>query len=190
MLYKLIVLQLCLQSAAAAFSGAAASTSKLTQSRLAAQQRTPSAEMAIGLNLEGKTAFVAGVGDSSGYGWAICKALAEAGCKITVGTWPPVLGIFEKSLKSGKFDEDMVLSDGSKMSIEKVYPLDAVFDEVRACVRACACVCVHARACVCVCAFLLCVRVRVCMCSERGVCNGDPQRAMTWRTTHTAHHLA
>ena len=28
----------------------------------------------------------------------------------------------------GKFDEDMVLSDGSKMEIEKVYPLDAVFD--------------------------------------------------------------
>ena len=129
MLYKLIVLQLCLQSAAAAFSGAA-STSKLTQSRLAAtQQRAAAAEMAIGLNLEGKTAFIAGVGDSSGYGWAICKALAEAGCKITVGTWPPVLGIFEKSLKSGRFDEDMELSDGSKMSIEKIYPLDAVFDE-------------------------------------------------------------
>jgi len=29
---------------------------------------------------------------------------------------------------AGKFDEDMILSDGSKMSIAKVYPLDAVFD--------------------------------------------------------------
>jgi len=39
-----------------------------------------------------------------------------------------VLGIFEKSLKAGKFDEDMMLEDGSKFSIEKIYPLDAVFD--------------------------------------------------------------
>jgi len=74
-------------------------------------------------------AFVAGVADSTGYGWAICKALAEAGATVTVGTWPPVLGIFEKSLRTGKFDEDMVLSDGRMMEIAKVYPLDAVFDE-------------------------------------------------------------
>merc|ERR1719331_102316 len=80
------------------------------------------------MDLTGKTAFVAGVADSTGYGWAICKALASAGCKIVVGTWPPVLGIFEKSLKAGKFDEDMILDDGSKMVIEKIYPLDAVFD--------------------------------------------------------------
>jgi enoyl-[acyl-carrier protein] reductase I len=85
-------------------------------------------QMALPIDLTGKTAFVAGVADSSGYGWAICKALAEAGATITVGTWPPVLGIFEKSLTSGKFDEDMTLSDGSKMVISKVYPLDAVFD--------------------------------------------------------------
>merc|ERR1719409_2258870 len=34
----------------------------------------------------------------------------------------------EKSLRTGKFDEDMMLSDGTKMGIQKVYPLDAVFD--------------------------------------------------------------
>lgn len=67
-----------------------------------------------------KVAFVAGVADSSGYGWAICKALAEAGATVTVGTWPPVLGIFEKSLKKGSFDEDMKLEDGSKFEIAKV----------------------------------------------------------------------
>ena len=61
-------------------------------------------------------------------GWAICKALASAGATIVVGPWPPVLGIFEKSLRSGKFDEDMTLDDGSKMKIDKIYPLDAVFD--------------------------------------------------------------
>lgn len=63
---------------------------------------------------------MAGVADSSGYGWAICKALAEAGATVTVGTWPPVLGIFEKSLKKGTFDEDMKLEDGSKFEIAKV----------------------------------------------------------------------
>lgn len=93
-------------------------------------QATPRAApgMALNVDLTGKVAFVAGVADSTGYGWAIAKALAEAGAKITVGTWPPVLGIFTKSLESGKFDEDMVLSDGSKMVIDKIYPLDAVFD--------------------------------------------------------------
>ena len=39
-----------------------------------------------------------------------------------------MLKIFEKSLSSGKFEEDSVLSDGSMMKIDKVYPLDAVFD--------------------------------------------------------------
>ena len=61
-------------------------------------------------------------------GWAICKALASAGATIIVGTWPPVLGIFQKSLAAGKFDEDSTLEDGSKLKIEKIYPLDAVFD--------------------------------------------------------------
>ena len=63
---------------------------------------------------------MAGVADSSGYGWAICKALAEAGATVTVGTWPPVLGIFEKSLKRGSFDEDMKLEDGTLFKIDKV----------------------------------------------------------------------
>jgi len=88
----------------------------------------PAPLMTLSIDLKGKTAFVAGVADSSGYGWAICKALANAGATITVGTWPPVLGIFQKSLKNGKFDEDMILDDGSKMEIAKIYPLDAVFD--------------------------------------------------------------
>jgi enoyl-[acyl-carrier protein] reductase I len=98
--------------------------------RLSTQvRRAVEPSMQLSVDLKGKTAFVAGVADSTGYGWAICKALAEAGATITVGTWPPVLGIFQKSLSSGKFDEDMILSDGSKMEIAKVYPLDAVFDE-------------------------------------------------------------
>ena len=80
------------------------------------------------VDLTGKVAFVAGVADSTGYGWAIAKALAEAGATIIVGTWPPVLKIFQMGLRKGQFDEDSTLADGSKMEIAKVYPLDAVFD--------------------------------------------------------------
>lgn len=83
--------------------------------------------MGTGGDLKGKVAFIAGVADSSGYGWAVAKALADAGATIIIGTWPPVLKIFQMGLKRGNFDD--VLSDGSKMTIDKVYALDAVFDE-------------------------------------------------------------
>ena len=45
---------------------------------------TPAPTMGLNMDLTGKVAFVAGVGDSSGYGWAICKALANAGATVTV----------------------------------------------------------------------------------------------------------
>lgn len=80
------------------------------------------------LNLKGKRAFIAGVADDNGYGWAIAKALAAAGAEILVGTWVPALNIFETSLRRGKFDESRVLPDGSLMEISKVYPLDAIYD--------------------------------------------------------------
>ena len=45
-----------------------------------------------------------------------------------MGTWPPVLAIFKKSLEGGKMDADRELSGGRTMDIDKIYPLDAVFD--------------------------------------------------------------
>ena len=54
---------------------------------------------------------------------AIAKDLADTGATIIVGTWPPVLKIFEKSLAKGAFDANSTLSDGSKMVIGKEYPL-------------------------------------------------------------------
>ncbi|XP_010928434.1 enoyl-[acyl-carrier-protein] reductase [NADH] 1, chloroplastic [Elaeis guineensis] len=80
------------------------------------------------IDLRGKRAFVAGVADDNGYGWAIAKALAAAGAEILVGTWVPALNIFETSLRRGKFDESRRLPNGSLMEIIKVYPLDAVYD--------------------------------------------------------------
>lgn len=82
----------------------------------------------LNINLKGKIAFVAGVGDDQGFGWAIAKALAEAGATILIGTWTPMMKIFQTSLANGKFDESLKLSDGSAMKIEKIYGLDAAFD--------------------------------------------------------------
>ncbi|HUP53468.1 MAG TPA: enoyl-[acyl-carrier-protein] reductase [Longimicrobiales bacterium] len=78
------------------------------------------------IDLTGKRAFVAGVADDKGYGWAIVRALTRAGASICVGTWPPVLKIFTKSLERGKLD--VALPDGGEIELEKIYPLDAVFD--------------------------------------------------------------
>ncbi len=82
------------------------------------------------IDLKGKKAFIAGVGDDQGYGWAIAKALAEAGAIILIGAWTPILKIFSTSLAAGKFDESRRLSDGSLMEIAKIYPLDASFDKL------------------------------------------------------------
>jgi enoyl-[acyl-carrier protein] reductase I len=80
------------------------------------------------INLKGKKAFIAGIGDDQGFGWAIAKALAEAGATILVGTWTPILKIFTTSLHAGKFDASRRLADGSLMEFAKIYPLDASFD--------------------------------------------------------------
>lgn len=81
------------------------------------------------INLKGKKAFIAGIGDDQGYGWAIAKALAEAGAEIIIGTWTPIVKIFNQSWSLGKFDESRKLANGSLMQCAKVYSLDAAFDK-------------------------------------------------------------
>jgi enoyl-[acyl-carrier protein] reductase I len=80
------------------------------------------------IDLTGQRAFVAGVADDSGLGFAIAKALAEAGASICLGTWPPALGIFEKLLSGGRMAESLRLRDGRTLGFERVYPFDAAFD--------------------------------------------------------------
>ncbi|CAM6048086.1 unnamed protein product [Sphagnum compactum] len=80
------------------------------------------------IDLRGKRAFIAGVADDRGFGWAIAKALSAAGAEILLGTWVPALNIFETNLQRGKFDESRMLPNGGMLEIAKVYPLDAVFD--------------------------------------------------------------
>lgn len=82
----------------------------------------------LGLDLEGKRALVAGVGDDTGFGFAIARALAEAGASVCVATWPPALGIFQTLLSRGKLDRSLALAGGGKLAFERVYPLDADCD--------------------------------------------------------------
>lgn len=82
----------------------------------------------LSIDLRGKRALVAGVADDAGFGFAIAKALAEAGATVCAGTWPPALNIFLNLLERGKIDEARRLSDGARLQFEKIYPLDAVYD--------------------------------------------------------------
>lgn len=82
----------------------------------------------IGINLKGKKALIVGVGDDQGYGWAIAKALAEAGAEILICTWVPILKIFTTSWANGKFDASRKLSNGQLFECAKVYPIDAAYD--------------------------------------------------------------
>ncbi|GAC1477270.1 MAG: enoyl-[acyl-carrier-protein] reductase [Gemmatimonadaceae bacterium] len=82
----------------------------------------------LNIDLSGRRALVAGVADDAGFGFAIAKALAEAGARVSVATWPPALTIFRNLLERGKMDDSRRMSDGSLLTFEKIYPLDAAFD--------------------------------------------------------------
>jgi enoyl-[acyl-carrier protein] reductase I len=82
----------------------------------------------LSIDLSGKRALVAGVSDDAGFGFAIAKALAEAGASVCLGSWPPALGIFTKLLERGKIEDSLRLNDGRKLEFERIYPLDAAYD--------------------------------------------------------------
>jgi enoyl-[acyl-carrier protein] reductase I len=82
----------------------------------------------LNIDLTGRRALVAGVADDGGYGFAIAKALADAGASVSVATWPPALNIFLNLIERGKMDESRRMADGSLMQFERIYPLDAAFD--------------------------------------------------------------
>ena len=82
----------------------------------------------LSIDLTCKRAFVAGVADDGGFGFAIAKALAEAGASVCVGTWPPALGIFQTLLRRGKMDASLALAAGGKLEFERIVPLDAEYD--------------------------------------------------------------
>ena len=82
----------------------------------------------ISVDLKGRRALVAGVADDVGFGFAIARALADAGASVCLACWPPALGIFETLLRRGKLDASRRLSDGRELQFERIYPLDAAYD--------------------------------------------------------------
>lgn len=82
----------------------------------------------LNIDLTGRRALVAGVADDGGFGFAIAKALAEAGASVLVATWPPALNIFMNLLERGKMDDSRRMSNGEMLEFEKIYPLDAAYD--------------------------------------------------------------
>ncbi len=86
----------------------------------------------LAIDLTGKRALVAGLADDGGFGFAIAKALAEAGATVIAGTWPPAYGIFNTLLSRGKMDASRTLSSGAMLEFEEIYALDAEFDTLDA----------------------------------------------------------
>lgn len=84
----------------------------------------------LAIDLKGKHAVVAGVGDERGLGFAIAKALAEAGATVAVATWPPLYKMFKMMMSREKVDPGLLLKDGSKIQISAVYPYDADHDRL------------------------------------------------------------
>lgn len=82
----------------------------------------------LNIDLTGKRAFVAGVADDAGFGFAIAKQLAEAGASVCVGAWPPAYTIFTKLIQLGKIKNSLQLQRGGELSFERIYPFDADFD--------------------------------------------------------------
>ena len=82
----------------------------------------------LSIDLTGKRAFVAGIADDWGFGFAIAKRLAEAGATVCAGTWPPAYGIFTKMLERGKIGESLQFQSGGTLAFERILPLDAEWD--------------------------------------------------------------
>ena len=82
----------------------------------------------LSIDLKGRRALVAGVADDAGFGFAIAKALAEAGATVCVGTWPPALNIFRALLDRGKIDDSRRMANGQLLQFERIYALDAAYD--------------------------------------------------------------
>ena len=84
----------------------------------------------LAIDLTGKHALVAGVADDRGLGFAIAKALAEAGATVSVATWPPLLKMFQLMLARGRLDEASRLRDGTKLQFAAIYPFDADYERL------------------------------------------------------------
>ena len=81
------------------------------------------------IDLTGKRALVAGVADDGGFGFAIAKALAEAGATVSVATLAARARHLQDDARARQARRvARACADGGKLAFAKIYPLDAEFD--------------------------------------------------------------
>lgn len=83
----------------------------------------------IPLNLSGKLALVAGVGDNVGFAWHIAKALGAAGARLVFATHPRLANVVQNILDRDLDAESRVLPYGAgNLKVEQVIPCDVSYD--------------------------------------------------------------
>jgi enoyl-[acyl-carrier protein] reductase I len=83
----------------------------------------------IPLDLSGKVALVAGVGDNMGFAWYIAKTLQAAGARLVFSCHPRLMGIVENILERDQDADTRVLPFGAGMlKVDKVFACDVSFD--------------------------------------------------------------
>ena len=83
----------------------------------------------IPLNLSGKLAVVAGVGDDRGFAWYIAKALNAAGARLVFSTHPRLVNVVQNILDRDLDAESRILPFGAgSLKVEQVIPCDVTYD--------------------------------------------------------------
>src|SRR5216683_1661181 len=92
-------------------------------------QETRARARMIPIDLSGKVALVAGVGDNIGFAWYIAKALQAAGARLVFSCHPRLMGIVENILERDQDADTRVLPFGTGMlKVEKTLACDVSFD--------------------------------------------------------------
>jgi enoyl-[acyl-carrier protein] reductase I len=85
----------------------------------------------IPIDLTGKLALVAGVGDDRGFAWHIAKALNAAGARLVFATHPRLCNVVTNILERDLDKESRELPYGAgELKVEKVIPCDVAFDSM------------------------------------------------------------
>ena len=83
----------------------------------------------IPIDLSGKVALVAGVGDDVGFAWYIAKALGAAGARLVFSSHPRLVNIVENILERDLDAESRSLPFGAgTLKVEKVIACDVSYD--------------------------------------------------------------
>ncbi|MSQ95454.1 MAG: SDR family oxidoreductase [Gemmataceae bacterium] len=83
----------------------------------------------IPIDLKGKLALVAGVGDDRGFAWYISKALAAAGARLVFATHPRLVNVVGNILERDLDKESRQLPFGAgELKVERVLPCDVSYD--------------------------------------------------------------